>query len=60
METTVRHEPGDRVVVDKRTHGRWWFDACCRKHPKTERDWLARLALWNQSVAEWGGANATN
>ncbi len=49
MQTTVTHEPSDRVVVDKRSYGTFWHE----RGKRSNYEWLQRLELWEESVAHW-------
>lgn len=50
MQTTVTHEPTDRVVVDTRTRFKFWHE---KGNGRSYREWMERLALWKECVAQW-------
>ncbi len=40
----------DRVIIDSRTPGKWWYE---RSYNNTDSKWRARLELWKECVAAW-------
>ena len=51
MNTVVIRNGRREVILDERTHGKWWYERI--KNGPSQEQWLDKLKDWKRAVADW-------